>query len=113
MAYDIMVQWIKCPLVDADLTNVTGKGVYIIFHSPSGKVVRVGHGPIADRLCADRNNPEVLDHVGDGELLATWAEIENEALLLGVEAFLVEKYPSPLVSGFYAKVAPISVNLPV
>ena len=114
----LSVEWIKCgdgqnwcSLEAVNLSDVTGHGVYIIWHAgdPS-QVVRIGQGDIADRLAKHRIDPEITVYAGRGTLLATWASV-SVAQLDGVEKYLAHQW-NPLVGDAFPNVAPIAVNSP-
>ena len=90
----------------------TVRGVYIIWQAPSGSVVYVGQGWIADRLQNHRADPDILASRGAGSLLVTWAEIADETELSAVERFLINHYQPLLSKRSPIAVVPVSVNLP-
>ena len=110
--------WIKCkagnwcPLETLDLDSVGDvAGVYMIWHEGNPRrVVRIGQGVIKDRLCAHRNDKDVLAYNKFGTLRVTWAAVP---LLIrgGVERHLANAW-SPLVGSAFPNVLPIAVNSP-
>ena len=88
----MQLDWIKCgegsrycQLELVDLSNVDTKGVYVIWHSASGKVIRIGQGDIKNRLSQHRRDPAILRHRGEATLLVSWAEIPTEVMRLKIE----------------------------
>lgn len=73
-------------------------GVYAIWYkTPSqSPVIKVGQGNIAERLAAERTNPEVLKFASLGPLKVSWWPADEQATRNGIEAFLSEKY-SPIL----------------
>jgi hypothetical protein len=115
----ITVSWIDCgqperfwcPLENVNLSNVNTIGVYIIWHEGNpGRVVRIGQGNIKDRLCAHRNDEEILAYKKNGTLRVTWASVPS-AQLDRVERYLANRWP-PLVGDCFPDVEPIAVNSP-
>lgn len=113
------VEWIKCNngasfcnLETVDLSAVTALGVYVIWQAPSGQVIYVGEGLIADRLRDHRNNPEILSRRGNGSLLVTWASVPNENVRRGIERYLGELWNPPLSARFFTSAPSVEVNLP-
>lgn len=112
------VRWITCgndgrwcALETIDLSKVTAQGVYVIWHEGNpGRIVKVGQGEIADRLCKHRADLEILQYGGIGRLRVTWATVPISHRN-GVERFLADRY-QPLVGDAYPDVVPIEVNLP-
>ena len=116
---EIEVEWEKCsdglafcPLETVNLIGVDAVGVYVIWHSPSRRVVHVGQGAVALRLSEHRGDPSILGHRGDGSLLVTWASIADEETRLGVERYLGELWKPLASTRFSEAVPPIPVNLP-
>jgi hypothetical protein len=112
----LTLQWVRlttggfCPFETVDLTNVTAKGVYIIWYSGQpGRVVRVGQGDIVDRLIVHRSDPDILAYRAH-KLWVTWAAVPP-AQRSAVERYLANQYP-PLVGDAFPDVAPIAVNAP-
>ena len=113
------VNWVKCgsrserfcPLETVILDEVNTKGVYIIWHNTSAKVIYVGQGDIKDRIVAHRRDPNILAYRGEGLLLVTWASIPDEDERLGVESYLAKLY-TPLASSVLPSAPNIQVNLP-
>ena len=112
------LNWIKCgddnhwcPLETVNLSKVTAKGIYIIWHGgdPS-RVVRVGQGDIASRLADHREDDEILRYRENGNLFVTWAVLPANQRD-GAEVYLGDKW-SPLVGERFPDVAPIAVNSP-
>ena len=115
----MQLNWVKCgsrserfcPLETVILDDVDTKGVYIIWHNTSAKVIYVGQGDIKDRLKAHRRDPSILAHRGEGLLLVTWASIPDENERLGVESYLSRLY-TPLATSVVPAAPSIAVNLP-
>ena len=114
----LRLSWIKCDggnhwclFEVVNLTDVTAKGVYIIWHEgdPS-RVVRIGQGDIASRLGEHRNDPEILAYRSKGKLRVTWAAV-SVAQRDGVEANLSDRWP-PLVGDVFPSAELIAVNSP-
>ncbi|QGZ95818.1 hypothetical protein [Terricaulis silvestris] len=92
------------------LTRVTTIGVYIIWHGgPAPRVVRVGQGDVADRLCVHRLDDEILAFGHDG-LYVTWAAVPATSID-GVERYLAETL-APIVGDRFPSTQAIPVNLP-
>ncbi len=113
----LQVSWVKCQSGDwcsfdkVDLSNVTAKGVYIIWHAGNpGRVVRVGQGDIADRITKHRNDRQITQYAQNGVLYVTWAAVSSQSLD-GVERYLANTWP-PLAGDTFPDVAPIAVNSP-
>ena len=113
----IKLSWIKSttntwlPLATVNLANVATRGVYIIWHAGNpGRVVRVGQGAIADRLCSHRGDSQIMQYAAYGKLMVTWASV-SAAQIDGVERHLAD-YWKPLVGDRHPNVAPIAVNSP-
>ena len=113
----MVVDWVKCDggvfcgLETVDLSAVAATGVYVIWHNPSGRVIYVGEGQIADRLRYHRSDPRILGHRGSGQLLVTWAAVKDDETRWGVERYLGELL-SPLVSSQFRQVPKVQVDLP-
>ena len=114
----LRLSWIKCDggnnwcnFESIDLTDITAKGVYIIWHQgdPS-RVVRIGQGDIASRLCEHRSDRQMLAYMCKGKLRVTWAAV-SAAQRDGVEAYLSDVLP-PLVGDVFPDAEPIAVNSP-
>ncbi len=114
----LRLSWIKCDGGNnwcdfelVDLTDVTAKGVYIIWHQgdPS-RVVRIGQGDIAFRLGEHRSDRQMLAYMSKGKLRVTWAAV-SAAQRDGVEAYLSDVLP-PLVGDVFPDAEPIVVNSP-
>jgi hypothetical protein len=86
-------------------------GAYIIW--PSGDpslFVRVGSGPIAERISSHQVDPETQAYGRLGRLYVTWAAVPT-CCLLGVERYLKDRC-KPLVKTPQPQAIPIPVNLP-
>jgi len=114
----LRLSWIKCDGGNnwcdfelVDLTDVTAKGVYIIWHhgDPS-RVVRIGQGDIAFRLGEHRSDRQILGYMSKGKLRVTWAAV-SAAQRDGVEAYLSDVLP-PLIGDVIPDAEPIAVNSP-
>ena len=100
-----------CDFESVNLTNVTAKGVYIIWHEGKpGRVVRIGQGDIASRLSEHRNDRQIAAYMSKGKLRVTWAAV-SAAQRDGVVAHLSDRWP-PLVGDVFPDVEPIAVNSP-
>ena len=112
---DLQVNWTRCgddycPFENVNLSNVTEKGVYVIWYNGRpGKVVRIGQGDISARLNAHRNDPEITQYASHG-LKVTWASVDA-AHRDGVERYLADTW-HPLVGDAFPDVQPIAVNSP-
>ena len=112
------LHWIKCnedrqwcPLESINLSSVSAKGVYIIWHEGNpARVVRIGQGDIAARLKEHRDDPQILTYNMRGTLRVTWAAV-SAAQRDGVERYLSDRWP-PLVGDVFPDAAPIAVNAP-
>jgi hypothetical protein len=102
--------WCSLENLDLDTVGEVG-GVYIIWHNGNpGRVVRIGQGKIKDRLCAHRDDNEILAYKSNGALRVTWAAVPF-AQRDGVENYLAAKW-TPLVGEQFPDVEPIAVNSP-
>ena len=114
----LRLNWIKgdgynqwCDFEVVNLTNVTAKGVYIIWHEGNpGRVVRIGQGDIASRLGEHRNDRQIAAYMSKGKLRVTWAAV-SAAQRDGVVAHLSDRWP-PLVGDVFPDVEPIAGNSP-
>jgi len=112
------VSWIKCgndghwcSLDRLELNSIEVGGVYIIWHEGNpGRVVRIGQGDIADRLCAHRNDKEIIAYRKSGALRATWAAVPLQ-YRNGVERYLANTW-EPLVGSAFPIALPLAVNSP-
>ena len=106
----LTVKWVKLatggfpPLKNVGLSNVTARGVYVIWKQSA--IVRVGQGDIKSKLTAHRNDAAILTH---GDLYVSWAVV-REQYMDGVERFLANHY-RPLIGDAFPDVHPIQVNL--
>ena len=101
-------QW--CRFETVNLTNVTARGVYLIWYRGNpGRVVRIGQGDVAARLREHRQDPEILAYRDQG-LLVTWATV-HPSNLDGVERYFADNYP-PLTGDRFPTVPPIEANSP-
>jgi hypothetical protein len=100
-----------CKLADVNLSHVSGKGVYVIWHGGNpGRTVCVGQGDIAAKVGSHKSNKAVLAHAKTGPLFVTWA-IVPAAQMDGVERYLADQW-HPLVAAARPNCAPIAVNSP-
>ena len=112
---DLQVNWTRCgddycSFENVNLSNVTAKGVYVIWYNGRpGKVVRIGQGDISARLNAHRNDPEITQYASH-DLKVTWASVDA-AHRDGVERYLADTW-HPLVGDAFPDVQPIAVNSP-
>lgn len=83
-------------------------GVYIIWSEKEKRVVRVGSGRIAERLKEHSQNSSICKYP---ELLVTFAVIEDEKVMQGVEAYLAAIY-DPVIGERFPDVKHVYVNLP-
>ena len=98
-------------LETVDLSNVTARGIYIIWHEGNpGRVVRIGFGDVARRLEAHRNDRTILAYGAKGALHVTWAAASDDARQ-GAVRHLADQW-SPLVVDVFLDVPPIAVNSP-
>jgi len=114
----LKLNWIKgdgynhwCDFETVKLTNVTAKGVYIIWHEGNpNRVVRIGQGDIASRLGEHRNDRQIAAYISKGKLRVTWTAV-SAAQRDGVEAYLSHML-RPLVRDVFPDVEPIAGNSP-
>ena len=99
-----------CSLEGVNLAGIRTAGVYVIWHSITGRVVYVGQGDIAQRLTQHRKDPTVLQHRTNGQLLVTWASVDLP-YRDGVEHFLWDKF-DPLEGSRRPDAIPTTVNVP-
>ena len=99
-----------CSLEGVNLGGVRTEGVYVIWHSITGRVVYVGQGNIAQRLTEHKKDPTVLQHRTNGQLLVTWASVDQSDRD-GVERFLWDKF-DPLEGTRRPLATPLNVNVP-
>ncbi len=103
-------KWLN--LSNLDLTNLHATGVYIIWHGGENpRIVRIGQGNIAARLAAHRLNHQIMRYVESGPMMVTWAEIEDQAMRDGVEAYLAKQF-TPLIKDKVPEVRPIQASSP-
>lgn len=99
-----------------DISNVQGRGVYIIWNNLSGRVIKVGQGDIHSRLSAHRTDEQItkFQGFGQGVLLVTWATLGPLAQvhLDRIERFLGDEL-RPLVGTYFPNADPLPVNLPL
>jgi len=112
----LTIQWVKSttdtwlPFATVDLSEVTTKGVYMIWYrGQPGRVVYVGQGDVASRISAHRSEQEILAYQANG-LLVTWASVPK-AQRDGVERYLADTW-NPLVGDAHPDAEPIAVNSP-
>ncbi len=112
------LQWIKCGPGDrychlelVNLGEVTCDGVYIIWNSSSGKVIRIGQGDIRQRLQSHRLDPNILVYRGGSTLLVTWAEVPAHEIRLQIERYL-DRIFAPIVPTNAPPGSYLQVNLP-
>ncbi len=98
-------------MLTVNLENVDALGVYLIWQSETGKVVRVGQGNIKERLSTHREDPEVLQHRGEHSLLVSWASVPDPEARRRVERFLALKF-DPLIPANTGTGPTIAVNTP-
>lgn len=102
-----------CKLREIELAFIKAKGVYVVWHGgfPT-RVVKVGHGTIAEELAASRRDPRVTDYAKDGTLFVTWASADASDAA-GIARHLAEIL-RPLVAdpAADADAAPIAANSP-
>jgi hypothetical protein len=114
----VQVNWVKCggganwcPFQTVNLDGVDTEGVYMIWHEGNpGRVVYVGQGDVADRLCNHRKDKRITKYSENGTLRVTWAYVSS-AQLDGVERYLADTW-SPLIGDLYPDVLGIAVNSP-
>ncbi len=103
-------KWLN--LSNLDLTNLHATGVYMIWHGGENpRIVRIGQGNIAARLAAHRLNHQIMRYVESGPMMVTWAEIEDQAMRDGIEAFLSKQF-TPLIKDKVPEVRPIQASSP-
>jgi hypothetical protein len=108
------LNWVKCtnnnwcPLATVNLSTVSTRGVYIIWHTGNpSRVVRVGQGNISERLNEHRRTPEITKY---SPLYVTWAACPANHLD-GIEKYLADTW-NPLVGDAFPNAYPIAVNSP-
>jgi hypothetical protein len=113
----ISADWIKCAggawcaLEGVDLTQVRGRGVYVIWHDGDPpRTVHVGYGNISAGLGFSRLNQEILNYAENGTLRATWATVPEDQAQ-GALRFLMDQL-SPLVADAPPAVEPLPMNAP-
>lgn len=88
-------KWINLNRID--LTHVNTTGVYIIWHGGNNpRIVRVGHGNIAQRLSSHRRNHQIMRFSSDGPLMVTWAALDHPQKREGVQNYLSQQF-KPLI----------------
>jgi hypothetical protein len=109
-------------LHDAGLSEVRGKGVYVIYRPgtlglalgmmPAPPVtIRVGSGEIGARLCAHRLDKKIVGHqFPNAALYAAWAEVSAN-VIYNVERYLADVL-RPLVGDAFPDVEALPVTLP-
>lgn len=103
-------KWLN--LSNLDLTNLHATGVYLIWHGGENpRIVRIGQGNIAARLAAHRLNHQIMRYVESGPMMVTWAEVEDQAMRDGVEAYLATEF-KPLIKDKVPEVSPIQASSP-
>ncbi|MGA8170658.1 MAG: hypothetical protein WB816_07495 [Methylocystis sp.] len=110
----LQLSWVKltngnwCPFDTVNLSNVSTKGVYLIWYSGSpGRVVRLGQGDISARIGAHRNDKKITVYK---DLFVTWAAVHSTQID-GVERYLADTW-KPLVGDAFPDAVPIAVNSP-
>ena len=107
--------WCSFDTVDLeDPCFQTINGVYIIWFGPDdkgheGRVVKIGHGYIHNKLGADREDPVITRYTSRG-LLVTWAEVDH-AHRANVDAYL-NAVLNPLFADLHPSTVQTLVNLP-
>lgn len=81
-------------------------GVYVIWNSESGRVVRLGSGVIRDRLSKHRVDKVISKYKS---LSVSWAKV-HALQMEGVEAYLSDEY-EPLIGERFPDRTRIKVNL--
>ena len=113
------VEWSKgergswCRLAEVELEHESFdgmKGVYVIWHDPGNPaVLRVGEGPIRNRLTQERSDQRLATYGLDG-LFVTWAPV-NAIHRADVARYLMETL-TPAFGDRYPEGNRIEVNLP-
>ena len=103
--------WPELSAVELDSAHFDElEGVFLVWHGgASPQAVKVGQGPIRERLASLRGDPDVQAYAAK-ILYVSWARVERP-LRDGVERFLVEAV-KPRVPGAQPAAAAIEVNLP-
>ena len=111
------IDWVKreddgwCHLERVNLDHVATNGVYLIWHGGENpRVIKVGQGDIALRICKLRKDPSILAYNPYGELYVTWAQVPASKRD-GVVSYLTETW-LPLLNKPNSMVFPITVNSP-
>ena len=112
------LQWAKSidgkwfNLAKLDLTYIQCNGVYIIWHGGANpRIVRVGHGDIAERLRVHRSNMQITRYGNYGPLLTTWATVADVQHCEGIASYLAMAF-KPLVRDRSAEATPIVARMP-
>ena len=101
------LNWFECD-IDGDLTEVSERGVYVIWCDDL--CIYVGQGSIRDRLEYHRTNDDVQAYGDFGRLYVTWAKVSSHKRD-GVEKYLADEL-DPQEGELHPDVDPIKVNLP-
>jgi len=103
--------WCKLGEVELDHESLIGiEGVYVIWHDPGNPVVlRVGEGPIRNRLTQERSDQRLATYGRDG-LFVTWAPV-NAIHRADVTRYLADTL-KPTFGDRYPAGNQIEVNLP-
>jgi hypothetical protein len=81
-----------CQLEKLDPPPPAEPGVYIIWHGGARpRVLRVGHGVLADRLAELGEDPRLCSYRRYGTLFVTWAEISQD-LARGAAKYIANRF---------------------
>jgi hypothetical protein len=113
------VEWSKsergswCKLAEVELEHQSfdaTEGVYVIWHDPGNPaVLKVGEGPIRNRLTQERSDQRLSSH-GVDDLFVTWAPV-NAIHRADVARYLADTL-KPAFGDRYPEGNRIEVNLP-
>ena len=113
----MILNWVRCgtdrrfcSLERLNLTDTSDDGVYIVWCS-GDRVVRVGQGDIRERLSEHRRDNNILRHRSRGQLLVSWASVNDPRLRGKIERYLGDTL-DPIEGEKFPDVAPMQVNLP-
>jgi hypothetical protein len=111
------VSWTKCAgnawcqLEKVDVARVASSGVFIVWASSQRpRAVRIGYGPIAQRVRAQRHDANVMRYRKTGTLYVTWVALpdyESQGVMIYLSNAL-----RPFVRDPLPPVGMIEVNLP-
>lgn len=111
------VSWTKCAgnawcqLEKVDVARVTSSGVFIVWAGTQRpRAVRVGYGPIARVVRAQRHDANVMRYRKTGTLYVSWAvlpDYESQGVMIYLSNVM-----RPFIADLLPRVGMIEVNLP-